>query len=568
MLWIALAVVWLLGVVGRREFRLRFGWTDLAVLVFIVLYAISALWAARYAAPRPALNMLWEWIAMALSFFLARQFLVERHEARAVVAVMVALAVALAGLGLYQYFYDLPKTRAAYRANPDAELLRAGLWYPPNSPGRMAFENRLESVEPFVTFALTNSLAGYLAPWLVIAVALGIRGFGAAALQAASVGVPALTGDLTRQDKAMPPRVGDPTGRKISQSGVALQLRRWRLASVAVICTVLFATCLVGACLILTKSRSGCIAAALGILVVGVMAWTTGRIGWKVAVLAVGVLGAIVAAAIAVKGLDIEFLTESLKSARFRSQYWHGAWKIIGEHPLWGCGPGNFQTTYPRFKLPDASEEVADPHNFLMEVWATAGTPAAVALVAMLGGYFWTVRGAFRRTSSLASEPNAVYHSPLFPVAGMVFGFFAAVPLGVLGRAPLSAVFLLLGLSLAVATVAGLWDWIRGGELPPTVPSIGVAVLLVDLLAAGGIGFPAVAGTLWLLLALGLNLADVGVPALAGSSTRGLHSADSVKPASDPPRTSDDRKPKPDRQPTTALVGGCADVPGHRQSHS
>lgn len=309
---------------------------------------------------------------------------------------MVALAVALAGLGLYQYFYDLPKTRAAYRANPDAELLRAGLWYPPNSPGRMAFENRLESVEPFVTFALTNSLAGYLAPWLVIAVALGIRGFGAAALQAASVGVPALTGDLTRQDKAMPPRVGDPTGRKISQSGVALQLRRWRLASVAVICTVLFATCLVGACLILTKSRSGCIAAALGILVVGVMAWTTGRIGWKVAVLAVGVLGAIVAAAIAVKGLDIEFLTESLKSARFRSQYWHGAWKIIGEHPLWGCGPGNFQTTYPRFKLPDASEEVADPHNFLMEVWATAGTPAAVALVAMLGGYFWTVRGAFR----------------------------------------------------------------------------------------------------------------------------------------------------------------------------
>ena len=94
-----------------------------------------------------------------------------------------------------------------------------------------------------------------------------------------------------------------------------------------------------------------------------------------------------------------------------------------------------------------------------------------------------------------------MYHSPLFPVAGMVFGFFAAVPLGVLGRAPLSAVFLLLGLSLAVATVAGLWDWIRGGELPPTVPSIGVAVLLVDLLAAGGIGFPAVAGTLWLLLA-------------------------------------------------------------------
>ena len=41
-----------------------------------------------------------------------------------------------------------------------------------------------------------------------------------------------------------------------------------------------------------------------------------------------------------------------------------------------GVGPGNFQQTYPAYKLPQASESVADPHNFLLEVWATAGGPA------------------------------------------------------------------------------------------------------------------------------------------------------------------------------------------------
>ena len=28
---------------------------------------------------------------------------------------------------------------------------------------------------------------------------------------------------------------------------------------------------------------------------------------------------------------------------------------------------------------------MADPHNFLLEIWATAGTPAALAFLAVLG---------------------------------------------------------------------------------------------------------------------------------------------------------------------------------------
>ena len=65
-------------------------------------------------------------------------------------------------------------------------------------------------------------------------------------------------------------------------------------------------------------------------------------------------------------------------------------------------------------------------------------------------------------------------------------------------------IVVLLGLPLAAATLAVLSGWIRGGQLAGWLPAVGVAVLLVNLLAAGGIGFPGVAGTFWLLLAIGL----------------------------------------------------------------
>jgi hypothetical protein len=168
MLWLALGIFWLLGAIGRPRFAFRFGWTDAAVLLLIGWHTAAALWATRHGTPRPAVNMLWEWIALGLAFLLARQFIVTPREARAVAAVMVALAVAISGYGLYQYVYEMPQTRARYAADPDRAMREAGLWYPPGSPERERFEIRLQDREPIATFALTNSLAAFLAPWLVM----------------------------------------------------------------------------------------------------------------------------------------------------------------------------------------------------------------------------------------------------------------------------------------------------------------------------------------------------------------------------------------------------------------
>ena len=335
MLWIALAVFWLLGAVGRPAVLdpLRLDRCGRPVAGRLA-YRGRACGPSGTAQPRPAINMLWEWVGMGLCFLLARQFIATAREARAVAAVMVGLAVALAGYGLYQYAYEMPNTRAQYQADPDRAMRDAGLWYPPGSPERGLFESRLANKEPMATFALTNSLAAFLAPWLVMLAGVG---FGC--------------------------------GRN-----------RKRLLAV-VVCLIPIAVCL-----LLTKSRSGYIAAGVGL----VLAWLLCRerkvrIGWKWPAAIVALAAVLGAAAVTVGGLDRELLSRASKSFGYRLQYWQSSLLLIADHPIVGCGPGNFQNAYTQYKLPEASEEVADPHNFLLEIWATAGTPAMLAFLAVLG---------------------------------------------------------------------------------------------------------------------------------------------------------------------------------------
>ena len=119
-----------------------------------------------------------------------------------------------------------------------------------------------------------------------------------------------------------------------------------------------------------------------------------------------------------------------------------------------------------------------------------------------------------RPPSAISKSPfpiPIIPHSDGWPhvLAGGGIGFLLSVPLGMLSAAPPSAGGrACLGLPLAAATVAVLLGWIREGRMPGWLPAVGVVVLLVDLLAAGGIGLPGVAGTFWLLLCLGLSEAS------------------------------------------------------------
>src|SRR5262249_2918534 len=138
----------------------------------------------------------------------------------------------------------------------------------------------------------------------------------------------------------------------------------------------------VAVCLYLTRSRTAWLATGLGIAAAIAVNWNLWqRARWlvisasAVAVLAVALL---VLAAFCV--VHFGPLNNAAQSLLYRMEYWYSTDQLIVDSPLLGTGPGNFQEYYQTYKQPQASETVADPHNFILEIWATAGTPAAVLL--------------------------------------------------------------------------------------------------------------------------------------------------------------------------------------------
>ena len=152
--------------------------------------------------------------------------------------------------------------------------------------------------------------------------------------------------------------------------------------------------------------------------------------------------------------------------------------------------------------MPEASEVVSDPHNFLLEVWGTAGTPAALALLLAIGLVTWRSRS---RRSERYEPHRAGCRRDAAHLAWLRRRFLFALAIGAISLAPLSISAVGGGLLVAAVVVAALWPWISRGDLPLALTAIAAVVLLVNLLAAGGIGFAGVAGSLWLLAALSLT---------------------------------------------------------------
>ncbi len=208
------------------------------------------------------------------------------------------------------------------------------------------------------------------------------------------------------------------------------------------------------------------------------------------------VIGLLIAAAIGVGALDREVLSEAGKSLGYRLQYWQATCAMIADHPWFGCGPGQFQGYYTQYMLPEASETVADPHNFLLEVCATAGLPGGLALLLAIAIVAWHV---MRPAAARLGQDDAPAH---FVYVGAAGGFLLAWALGPLATVPLGLAAFAGGSASAALAVAALEPWVRRGTLTAGVLAIAGGALLVNLLAGGGINFAGVAGSLWLLAAL------------------------------------------------------------------
>lgn len=483
-IWILCEWVWGSG-------RLACGWPDLLGGGFFAWFVLSAVRMSTAGQARLSINMTWAWLGGALIWFLARQTLRSPTAIRTLVALHLALIVALSSYGFYQRFVIMPLDRAAFERDPDAVLRVAGIDAPEGSPLRRQYADRLRSPEPLATFALTNSLAAYLLPWLVICGGILVA----------------------TQRERFDPRIAG-----------------------ALVATGLLA----GICLLLTRSRSAYVGAAVGMLGVGGVAlWNKfvrekqgdGNRGadkntrWLIA--ASTLVGLLVLGAIALSLRDATILGEARKSLGYRWEYWEATVAMLRDYPLSGCGPGNFQVFYTAYKLPQSSETIADPHNFALEIAATAGWPAlALFLAAGIAWLVALVRGPRlsaieppRVDSSSAANsltnsaqphtgsPFAEFNSPRVLMIGAGFGVILGCLAGVISGYPPPLELLILGGIPAIGVIWALRPWVRQGSVSVACLATGFISLLVCLLAAGGIGYPAVSLGVWLLAALTLNLA-------------------------------------------------------------
>ena len=465
---------------GRQWFR--WSWADAGVITLVALVGASAGHAVDR---RLAINLAWEWGGVGVAYLLVRNLPRTRGESVALLGALGATAVALSVYGLYQVGVELPDYQRKYLTSPqfrEMAWLAAGVV--PGTAAQVQLENRLlHSNEPYSTFALANSLAGFLVGPLVVMLAV-------------------LWDNLTRR------------GGKGSRMGAVLLA----LPPLAVVLV----------CLTLTKSRSAWVGLAAGGLA---LAWrertrVKGRTLLIAAAGAALVVGALVVAGLATGRLDRQVASESGKSLRYRREYWVGTWRAINESPqaFWrGFGPGNLHAPYLRHKLPQASEEIHDPHNLVLEVWGTAGVWAVVALgLAVAFG----LGNAFARPTGAASEPAEAW-SELIPVArskgrpdpsappssaGWVVASAAGGWLVVVLLGRINLFFgggferwLILGGAWALAVALGV-SLARRRPIDGAAAGAAALAVLVNLTAAGGIGIPTVALALWTTVALGLNL--------------------------------------------------------------
>jgi hypothetical protein len=82
-------------------------------------------------------------------------------------------------------------------------------------------------------------------------------------------------------------------------------------------------------------------------------------------------------------------------SLRFRWRYWVASMRVWRNHPIVGVGWSNFPTYYLTVRLPEAAEEIRDPHNFFLRILIELGLVGAIVLI------IWLLRASWEATTPI-----------------------------------------------------------------------------------------------------------------------------------------------------------------------
>lgn len=472
-----------------------------AALGFFLVWATAsylALVVGKSGDVRLATNAYWAFATPALAYFFARRFrsFFNFRLALSVFILIFACAVAESVHSFYSLTVATPRLRAAYRADPEGVLAANGMTFSSDAE-RTRFENRLlESSEPTGTFGLANTLAGLLAPTLV---------FGGAAFVSAVSRRRRKTDKSAASPDADVQALSPPASSRRSVPGVPA-LVVWA-AALGLGVFILLAT----------KSRSGFLGATFGVGVWGVLTFLAAlrRAERKTARrVAFGTAGAFVGAALLLVGafatglLDREVFAEAGKSLGYRLDYWRSTAAMIADFPLFGVGPGEFQSVYARYISPTASEFIADPHSFAFELAALFGLPALVAFLVFLAAVASAaVATVLNNATDAAGKIDATAKNGVdVPFVGGAFvGLGAAFVASLFQTAPLAGAFV----GSAFVAFALIFPTVSNAALRSDFSNATIlgalAAAFLNLCAAGGIGYPALTFPIFLLAAFAVD---------------------------------------------------------------
>lgn len=300
-------------------------WVASGLGLLIAGVIVSSLFAADHAAAWLGGSSL---AAGALATVALAALTRSRWLARILLAAWLATGATTAIKCLVQYRIELPDLVAEWRAELKPQLLARG--YDGDDPLIINYERRLESTEPYGFLAHPNITGSCLALWLV-----------------AGAGVAVALLHASR-------RAGASAGTTVAQLGLAFLLLG-----------------LMGWALRLTGSLGAVAAAGGGLLVLALLAVARSATAARRVVRALVIAYIAAIGGVAVLGAARGTLPHP--SLAFRWHYWTAAARAWQDAPLIGLGAGNFGDAYTRYRAPESTEEVKNPHNVWLSLLVETG---------------------------------------------------------------------------------------------------------------------------------------------------------------------------------------------------
>ena len=337
---------WLTGAVRSGRMARWPVWLVLGVLALSLCTIIAATLASER---RIAAHLAADWITQWLTLLMLLDLLRNRGYRKILLTAVLATATLVSVKCIYQAHIELPEMLANYRQEPGKMLY--GIGVVPGTAQAAQFEERIRQGQATGYFALGNVTAS----GLILAVM-------------ATIGLVADRIFTIRQ--------------KFSR---LLGLLLLGLAVVMVYAIVL------------TGSRGAMaglgLAAVLFASYLGVrrIAWRIFRVlqfGRYYRTIALVIVALVLVAVLAVVGFGLKYDSLGVKSLTYRWHYWVGSARMFYDFPWFGVGPGNFKFHYPAYKLTQAVEEVANPHNPIVQMFTETGLFGGLSLIALLAGIF------------------------------------------------------------------------------------------------------------------------------------------------------------------------------------